>query len=90
MTIYFICSYPVILSMVILADYNNSNKPSIIPKTTPFYTTLGSVCKCVKQTMHVSYVNVAGPMLDLYGTVISKFIPINWTGIWYNQRNKTR
>jgi len=32
--------------MVILADYNNSNKPSIIPKTTPFYTTLGKCSGC--------------------------------------------
>ena len=32
--------------MVILADHNNSNKPSIIPKTTPFYTTLGKCSGC--------------------------------------------
>src|SRR5215469_16977478 len=32
--------------MVILADYNNSNKPSIIPKTTPFYTTLEKCPGC--------------------------------------------
>ena len=46
MTIYFICSYLVILSMVILADYNNTNKTSIIPKTTPFYSTLGKCSGC--------------------------------------------
>jgi len=32
--------------MVILTDYNNSNKPSIIPKTTSFYTTLGKCSGC--------------------------------------------
>ena len=33
--------------------------------------------KCVKYTMNVSYVNISGPMLDLRGGLVSKFIPID-------------
>ena len=33
--------------------------------------------KAVKQTMHVGYVNVSEPVLDMHRSVISEFIRIN-------------